>query len=85
MGKIVRSFSVLDSMQAVYDWVGSCALHPEYFNLSQCQGQMIMPSDPIANVANCTLYMEVSTSPVQGREQQEVLASENDILPDTTR
>jgi hypothetical protein len=63
MGKIVRSFSVLDSMQAVYDWVGSCALHPEHFNLSQCQGQMIMLSDPIANVANCTLYMEVSTSP----------------------
>ena len=85
MGKIVRSFSVLDSMQAVYDWVGSCALHPEHFNLSQCQGQMIMLSDPIANVANCTLYMEVSTSPVQVREQQEVLASENDILPDTTR
>jgi hypothetical protein len=37
---------------------------------------MNMPSDPIANVANYTLYMEVSTSPVQVCEQQEVLASE---------
>ena len=63
MGKIVRSFSDRDSMQAVYDWVGSCATHPEHFYLSQCQGQVIMPSDPIANVANCTLYMEISTSP----------------------
>ena len=85
MGKIVRSFSVGDNMQAVYDWVGSCALYPEHFNLSQCWRQVIMPSDLIVNVANCTLYMEVTTSPVQICEQPEMFDTENDVLRDTTR
>lgn len=86
MGKIVRSFSDRDNMQAVYDWVGSCSIHPEHFNLSQCQGQTIMPSDPVVNVANCTLYMEVSTSPVQiyGHQEMTSLASNNDVLSNTT-
>lgn len=35
LGKIVRSFSDRDSMQSVYDWVGSCSVLPEHFNLSQ--------------------------------------------------
>lgn len=87
IGKIIRSFSVSDNRKAVYDWVGSFALHPKHFNLSQYHGQTILPSDPVANVANCTLYMEVSTSPapVWGIHEVTLHASDNHILPDTTR
>ena len=83
-GKIVRSFSVNNNMQAVYDWAGSVAHYPEHFYLSLCKGQAIMPSDPVANVAKCTLYMEVSASPVAGFGHHEEVIMQ-DIISNTTR
>ena len=57
MGLLRRGFSPSDTMLAVYDWVGSQATDPEYFELHSNAVKCLPPSMSVVDIDRQTLYM----------------------------
>ena len=57
-------------MACVYDWVGSLSIVPEHFQLLDYAGRMLLPSQPVKEARNTTLYMSeaMSTPPLEDEE-----------------
>ena len=53
-----RIFQSTDLFQNIYDWVGSLYHLPEYFELSNVTGEIILPSESISKAEKCVLYMQ---------------------------
>lgn len=49
-------------MACVYDWVGSLSIIPENFQLLDYAGRMLLPSQPVKQAENTTLYMSEAMS-----------------------
>ena len=49
-------------MACAYDWVGSLSLIPEQFQLLDYAGKLLLPSQPVTEVKNTTLYMREAMS-----------------------
>lgn len=58
LGRQWRYFSKTDTLIAVYDWVGSLSLYPEYFTLCSSPHQPCLPSTPIDEIAGQILYVK---------------------------
>ena len=59
-----------ESMTAVYDWLGSYSIHPEFFKLSRTALDSsrrieVSPSDRVEKHQDCILYMNEQEEPVQ--------------------
>lgn len=73
LGVVRRSFPEPENMACVYDWVGSLSLTPENFQLLDYAGKLLLPSQPLKQAQNTTLYMrEVISAPPLEEEDDEV-------------
>ena len=70
LGIVKRNFRESDCMACVYDWVGSLSIIPEHFQLLDYAGRMLLPSQPVKQAKNTTLYMSeaMSTPPLEDEE-----------------
>ena len=57
LGMIKRSFKPICKMSAVYDWVGSLSLTPEYFNLTDFEANTFEEEQSVKDVSSVVLYM----------------------------
>ena len=57
-----RYFREWAHMACAYDWVGSLSLIPEQFQLLDYAGKLLLPSQPVTEVKNTTLYMREAMS-----------------------
>ena len=64
LGLLSRCFPSTGTVSFVYDWIGSLNDLPEHFRLCKVPGVEISPSEPIESIHKCTLFMEVTDTPV---------------------
>ena len=57
LGMIKRSFKPTCKMSAVYDWVGSLSLTPEYFNLTDFEANTFEEEQSVRDASSVVLYM----------------------------
>lgn len=62
LGIVRRYFREWEHMACAYDWVGSLCLIPEQFQLLDYAGKLLLPSQPVTEVKNTTLYMREALS-----------------------
>ena len=74
LGRLARLFNINYTMNLVYDWVGSLARYPRYFELIDIPGKVIHPSEKIVNYPN-TLHMFERSTPLSLEHDNEVSMS----------
>lgn len=78
LGVITRNFERSDTMQAVYDWVGSLCTLPKHFSLSSIfPKQAIYPDELVADYASVVLMMSEEDQPLPLSIEDDVVVISN--------
>ena len=74
LGIVKRLFKPSDSMQAVYDWVGSMCHEPLYFNLLLPASTIlaIFPDEKVSNHGNSVLIMNEVDEPIENSNNESI-------------
>ena len=82
LGMIKRSFKPICKMSAVYDWVGSLSLTPEYFNLTDFEANTFEEEQSVRDASSVVLYMrERDDLPVPEFLLSSVSEAPNSLMP----